>query len=317
MLWISILKWKTYDNAIPFLQSQSSAICSSKFQLPIHGTNTSIQTLPFRPPPPLARRSTPHPFLSHPTLNSIIQPSPPPSVTLLPHKQLISLSYTLDRLQQHPSTATRLSSSLSSFGRHLARAWLFCPQNFPTLRTTSKLSKSVLGRLLTFASMYFHGFPIFKPSKPLIPFVDVWIRLLELSIEYYDKEVFQKIAEAIGVYLVKIDPVTERLEKCMFARICIRITLCNGNPLILSIQFGEIQQKIEYEGLDSLCHDCGCFYDLKHDCLNQNNPFGSSGFDPHQHRPHPSSGSKKPLIHSLPQNQDWDPNPMKKTHFLS
>lgn len=157
----------------------------------------------------------------------------------------------------------------------------------------------------------------FKPSEALIPFVDVWIRLLELSIEYYDKEVFQNIAKAIGVYLVKIDPVTERLEKCMFARICIRITLCNGNPLILSIQFGEIQHKIEYEGLDSLCHDCGCFYDLKHDCLNQNNPFGSSGFDPHQHRPHPSSGSKKPLIHSLPQNQDWDPNPMKKTHFLS
>lgn len=106
--------------------------CSSKFQLPIHGTSTSIQTLPFRPPPALARRSTPHPFLSHPTLNSIIQPSPPPSVTLLPHKQLISLSYSLDRRQQHPSTATRLSSSLSSsssrrFGRHLARAWLFCP----------------------------------------------------------------------------------------------------------------------------------------------------------------------------------------------
>ncbi|KAA0034059.1 hypothetical protein E6C27_scaffold65G00450 [Cucumis melo var. makuwa] len=155
--------------------------------------------------------------------------------------------------------------------------------------------------------------PNFKPSEALILHVDVWIRLPELGIEYYDKEILEKIAEAIGVCLVKIDPVTERRQKCMFARICIRITLCN--PLIYSIQFGQTLQKVQYEGLDSLCSVCGCIDNLKHVCLNPNNPSGSSGDDPHQQNPCPlqaidpssSSGlaldSKKPLIHSLPSSE--------------
>ncbi|XP_022988533.1 uncharacterized protein LOC111485743 isoform X2 [Cucurbita maxima] len=129
----------------------------------------------------------------------------------------------------------------------------------------------------------FPWIPNFKPSEASIPFVDVWIRLPELSIEYYDKEVLEKIAKTIGGRLVKIDPVTETREKCMYARICIRMNL--GYPLNLSFQFGKNPQKIVYEGLDLLCIVCGCVDDLKHDCLS--NPSCSSGFDPHHHRARP------------------------------
>ncbi|KAG7030784.1 hypothetical protein SDJN02_04821, partial [Cucurbita argyrosperma subsp. argyrosperma] len=129
----------------------------------------------------------------------------------------------------------------------------------------------------------FPWIPNFKPSEASIPFVDVWIRLPELSIEYYDKEVLEKIAETIGGRLVKIDPVTETREKCMYARICIRMNL--GYPLNLSFQFGKNPQKIVYEGLDLLCIVCGCVDDLKHDCLS--NRSSSSGFDPHHHRARP------------------------------
>ena len=103
--------------------------------------------------------------------------------------------------------------------------------------------------------------------------------------EHYNREMFENIAKAIGVDLVKIDQVTERKQKCMFARICITITL--SNPLIHYIHIEGSRQNIVYEGLDSLCSVCGCVDSLKHDCLNQNIPSASSGYDPHQQNPCP------------------------------
>ncbi|KAA0034060.1 hypothetical protein E6C27_scaffold65G00460 [Cucumis melo var. makuwa] len=129
----------------------------------------------------------------------------------------------------------------------------------------------------------FPWIPNFKPSKAFISFVDVWVRLPELGMEHYNREMFENIAKAIGVRLVKIDPVTERKQKYVFARICITITL--SNPLIHYIHIEGSRQNIVYEGLDSLCSVCGCVDDLKHICLNQNNPYDE--YDPHQQHPCP------------------------------
>ncbi|KAG6600114.1 hypothetical protein SDJN03_05347, partial [Cucurbita argyrosperma subsp. sororia] len=155
----------------------------------------------------------------------------------------------------------------------------------------------------------FRWTPDFKPSEAINSSVDVWIRLHELSIEYYDEEILRQIAATIGGVLVKFDPVTKNRRKCKFARICIRINLCD--PLPSMIKLGRIQQKIEYEGLDLLCPNCRLVHDLKQNCLNSGNPSGSSGLDTlgdrptHHHRTRPllelgsSSSSKQPLIPSV------------------
>lgn len=51
--------------------------------------------------------------------------------------------------------------------------------------------------------------PNFKPSEATDSSIDAWIRLHELSIEYYDEEILREIAETIGEALVKIDPITK------------------------------------------------------------------------------------------------------------
>lgn len=152
-----------------------------------------------------------------------------------------------------------------------------------------------------------HAFPWtpdFKPSEAINSSVNVWIRLPELSIEYYDVEILNRIAEAIGGYLLKIDPVTRDRWKCKFARFCIRVNLCD--PLPSMIELGRIRQRIEYEGFE-LCPKCSHVGDLGHNCLGLSNPSGSSGVNPHGDKPHHpgtrsfnefgwSSSSKQPLI---------------------
>ncbi|KAG6601052.1 hypothetical protein SDJN03_06285, partial [Cucurbita argyrosperma subsp. sororia] len=140
--------------------------------------------------------------------------------------------------------------------------------------------------------------PDFKPSETILSSVDVWVRLHELSIEYYDDEVLQKIAAAIGGDLVKIDPVTKNRLKCKFARICVRVNLCD--PLPSMIRLGKIRQEIEYEGFELLCPNCSRVDGLRHNCLNLKIPSGFSGFNPHRVKPHHHGARsfKQPLIPS-------------------
>ncbi|KGN50455.1 hypothetical protein Csa_000357 [Cucumis sativus] len=172
-----------------------------------------------------------------------------------------------------------------------------------------------------------HAFPWtpdFKPSEAINSSVNVWIRLPELSIEYYDVGILKRIADAIGDPLVKIDPVTRDRWKCKFARFCISVNLCD--PLPSMIELGRVRQRIEYEGFE-LCAKCNRVGDLRHDCsslnnpsLNNpslNNPSGSYGFNPHGDEPHHSvtrdfkeigstSNSKQPLIPESSPVSAWE-----------
>ncbi|KAA0034062.1 uncharacterized protein E6C27_scaffold65G00480 [Cucumis melo var. makuwa] len=162
-----------------------------------------------------------------------------------------------------------------------------------------------------------HAFPWtpdFKPSEAINSSVNVWIRLPELSIEYYDVEILKRIADAIGGRLVKIDPVTRDRWKCKFARFCISVNLCD--PLPSMIELGRIRQRIEYEGFE-LCAKCNRVGDLRHDCSSLNNPSGSYGFNPHGDEPHHSvtryfkefgstSSSKQPLIPESSRVSAWE-----------
>ncbi|XP_034703548.1 uncharacterized protein LOC117927926 [Vitis riparia] len=77
--------------------------------------------------------------------------------------------------------------------------------------------------------------PNFKPSEATITHAKVWVRLPELPIEYYDKEVLFQIGAAIG-RTIKIDPITEKQARGRFARIRrlnMRVMLSNCSRIIL------------------------------------------------------------------------------------
>lgn len=87
--------------------------------------------------------------------------------------------------------------------------------------------------------------PDFKPSEAITTHLKVWVDLLELPMEYYDKEVLLRVGAAIGKP-VKIHPITERRERIRFARLCVEIDL--KSPFLSQIKIGQPQQQIQYKG---------------------------------------------------------------------
>ena len=91
----------------------------------------------------------------------------------------------------------------------------------------------------------------------------VWIRLPELPIEYYDPVVLRKIGEAIGTVL-RIDAYTANGARGRFARLCVQVNL--DKPLIKTVKIGRLAQIVLYEGLNSLCFECGRIGHRKETC---------------------------------------------------
>ena len=91
----------------------------------------------------------------------------------------------------------------------------------------------------------------------------VWIRLSELPIEHYEPSALLKIGQAIGLVL-RIDAYTASNVRGRFARICVQVNL--DKPLIYFIQIGKMVQKVQYEGLSSLCFECGRMGHRKESC---------------------------------------------------
>ncbi|KAA8519578.1 hypothetical protein F0562_013798 [Nyssa sinensis] len=86
------------------------------------------------------------------------------------------------------------------------------------------------------------------------------------SLEIYNDLALSRIAEAIGINLIKIDPFTARKLKCKFARLCIEIDL--NRPVVPCIKLGQgLWQTIQYEGLPVLCYQCGRVDHLHPKCL--------------------------------------------------
>jgi hypothetical protein len=97
--------------------------------------------------------------------------------------------------------------------------------------------------------------PGFRPSEAKISTTAVWIRLPELPIELYDTGLLRRIGNQLGQVL-KIDARTSDNVRGRYARLCIQIDL--DQPLIPKIRIGELLQRIQYEGISSLCVECGC-----------------------------------------------------------
>lgn len=96
--------------------------------------------------------------------------------------------------------------------------------------------------------------PNFRPSKNGFDNMYVWIRIDELPIEYYDKEVLFAIEKVVGKP-IRVDYATDKVTRGRYARVCVDIYL--SKPLITKIWVGGAWQAIQYENISSLCFACG------------------------------------------------------------
>ena len=96
--------------------------------------------------------------------------------------------------------------------------------------------------------------PEFKASTAMLSLVAVWVRLLELPIEFYEPSALLKIGRAIGSVL-RIDSHTASGEKGRFARLCVQVNL--DKPLVRKLYLGKPAQNVLYEGINTLSFSCG------------------------------------------------------------
>lgn len=99
----------------------------------------------------------------------------------------------------------------------------------------------------------------FKPSKATETNSAIWLRLLELPIEYYDEKSLFQIAKRLGKPQ-KTDITTATSTKGKYARVCVEVDL--SKPLIPAY---------EYEFLHSVCFKCGTVGHISDLCRDSGN----------------------------------------------
>ncbi|XP_031115746.1 uncharacterized protein LOC116019614 [Ipomoea triloba] len=96
--------------------------------------------------------------------------------------------------------------------------------------------------------------PNFKARTSKFEKMAVWVRLPELSVEYFRNDTIKSILENVGKPL-KLDRTTIAREKGRYARAAVEVDL---NKLLISeVLVGNEVQIIEYEGLHVVCFGCG------------------------------------------------------------
>lgn len=99
--------------------------------------------------------------------------------------------------------------------------------------------------------------PHFNPRDSTIQKTLVWIRLPELSVEYFNPELLMDVRNQVGK-AVKVDDLTLQANRGRYARVCVELDL--GKKLTPQIKLGgsmNFLQRIEYEGLYAICFECG------------------------------------------------------------
>ncbi|XVF28970.1 hypothetical protein REPUB_Repub15cG0079400 [Reevesia pubescens] len=106
--------------------------------------------------------------------------------------------------------------------------------------------------------------PLFRPSQATIGSTAVWVHLPELPLEFFNEDVLMEIGRILGKPL-KIDSTTALATRGKFARICVEVNL--QKPLVSKIRVGKYLQRIEYEGLHTVCFHCGIVGHRSDNCL--------------------------------------------------
>lgn len=106
--------------------------------------------------------------------------------------------------------------------------------------------------------------PSFSSRKVKISTLAAWVRLPGLPFHYYHKSLIRAIGNLIGTVL-RIDYNTSLTGRGQFARMAVELD--GSKPILSGIEIEGHFQKIEYEGLPSVCYRCGLIRHLVEKCL--------------------------------------------------
>ncbi|CAN1140460.1 hypothetical protein LINPERHAP2_LOCUS11874 [Linum perenne] len=98
--------------------------------------------------------------------------------------------------------------------------------------------------------------PYFQPVETLLSTLRVWVRLPGIPFEYFDSAILKLIRDCIGK-IVRTDNTTLEGIRCNFARIYVEVDL--SKLLLSKYRLRRRVRRIEYEGLQTICFNCGCF----------------------------------------------------------
>ena len=96
--------------------------------------------------------------------------------------------------------------------------------------------------------------PNFIADEAPMRHLTAWVRIPNLSVEYFDKQILHKIGAKIGK-VIKIDRNTESMDRGQYVRFCIEVDLTK--PLLSKFKLNGRVWKIQYEGLKMVCFKCG------------------------------------------------------------
>ncbi|KAJ9184894.1 hypothetical protein P3X46_004579 [Hevea brasiliensis] len=97
--------------------------------------------------------------------------------------------------------------------------------------------------------------PNFDPDLAQIEKAMLWVRVPNLPIEYYS-HTFLWVGQRIGVP-IHIDDTTLSVSRGKFARMCVEVDL--SKTLLSKFKFQRRIRKIEYEGINLICFECGVY----------------------------------------------------------
>lgn len=106
--------------------------------------------------------------------------------------------------------------------------------------------------------------PRFDPFDNSVGRMSIWARVPNIPIEYFEKHFLWKIGNYIGS-TIKVDPNTmkqihveateEEVKRGRFARLCVEVDF--RKKLVSKVEIEEKLFAVEYEGLHSICFECG------------------------------------------------------------
>ena len=105
--------------------------------------------------------------------------------------------------------------------------------------------------------------PNFIPEEAPLKVLTAWVRIPNLSVEYFDGNFLQKIGSKIGKVL-RIDKTTSNAERGQFTRLSVEIDLTK--PLLSKFWLKGRIWKVQYEGLQLICFNCGCWGHSAQEC---------------------------------------------------
>lgn len=103
----------------------------------------------------------------------------------------------------------------------------------------------------------------FNPWNESIKRVAIWVWLPGLPDDYYDKKFFYHLGNKIGK-AIRVDDMNLNRVRTMYARICVEVDL--AAPLLPLYEVDGNALRIEYEGLQLICFNCGKFRHIMEQC---------------------------------------------------